>query len=83
VAGSLLPWAGLPGWADISANEERLCFQTSYPWSPRINLDADVAIVYGIGPALPAKIESWRRRGYTIHVIDGRCVGRVSRLPVR
>jgi hypothetical protein len=30
-----------------------------------------VAIVYGIDPALPQRIESWRERGYRIHVMTG------------
>jgi hypothetical protein len=53
------------------AADERLCFQTSGPWSPRTNLNADVAIVYGIGPRTPANIETWRQRGYGIHVMTG------------
>ena len=51
--------------------EERLSFQTGGTWSPRVNLDADVAMVYGIGPNLPSRIETWRQRGYTIHVMTG------------
>ena len=53
------------------ATEERLSFQTSGPWSPRTNLNADVAMVYGIGPRMPANIETWRQHGYTIHVMTG------------
>jgi hypothetical protein len=53
------------------AAEERLSFQTSGPWSPRTNLNADVAMVYGIGRRMPANIESWRRHGYIIHVMTG------------
>jgi len=53
------------------AADERLSFQTSGPWSPRTNLNADVAMVYGIGPDLPAKIETWRQHGYIIHVMTG------------
>jgi hypothetical protein len=60
---------------DSSANErtaeERLSFQTGGAWSPRVNLDADVAMVYGIGPELPATIKTWRDHGYTIHVMTG------------
>ncbi len=56
---------------DARASDERLSFQTSGPWSPRTNLNADVAMVYGIGPELPAKIETWRKRGYIIHVMTG------------
>jgi len=53
------------------AADERLSFQTGGPWEPRVNLDADVAMVYGIGPDLPAKIETWRAHGYIIHVMTG------------
>src|ERR1043166_6771468 len=57
--------------ADERASEERLSFQTSGPWSPRTNLNADVAMVYGIGPRMPGNIETWRKHGYTIHVMTG------------
>jgi hypothetical protein len=60
----------LPSGAE-RATEERLSFQTSGPWSPRTNLNADVAMVYGIGPRMPANIETWRQHGYTIHVMTG------------
>ena len=53
------------------ARDERLSFQTSGPWSPRTNLNADVAMVYGIGPRMPANIETWRRHGYIVHVMTG------------
>jgi hypothetical protein len=68
----LLAGAGylISGPSDRAA-DERLCFQTSGPWSPRTNLNADVAIVYGIGPRTPANIETWRQRGYGIHVMTG------------
>src|SRR5206468_626067 len=45
--------------------------QTSAGWSPRTNLNSDAVMVYGIGPDLAAKIESWRKRGYIIHVMTG------------
>jgi hypothetical protein len=70
IACFLLPFLLWPA-SDSRVAEERLSFQTGGPWSPRVNLDADVAMVYGIGPALPSKIESWRSRGYTIHVMTG------------
>lgn len=52
-------------------SDERLSFQTAGPWSPRVHLNAGVAMVYGIGPRLPETIETWRRRGFTIHVMTG------------
>src|ERR1039457_585672 len=38
--------------------EERLTFQSGDPWTPRINLNADAAMVYGIGPKLPGLVTS-------------------------
>jgi len=51
--------------------DESLCFQTLAPWLPRANIGAGVAIVYGIDPSLPERIESWRMHGYAIHVMTG------------
>ncbi len=53
------------------AAEERLSFQTSGPWSPRTNLNADVAMVYGIGPRMPGNLQTWREHGYITHVMTG------------
>ncbi len=54
-----------------NAGEERLSFQTGGPWSPSVNLDAGVVMVYGIGPNLPGTIQSWREHGYIIEVMTG------------
>lgn len=51
--------------------EQRLSFQSGDPWSPRINLNADVAMVYGIGPKTPGLITSWREHGYTVQLMTG------------
>ena len=51
--------------------EERLSFQTFDAWEPRINLNADVAMVYGIDDTLPARIKTWKDKGYVIHVMTG------------
>lgn len=50
---------------------ERTCFQTGQATSPNGNLRSDVAIVYGIDPGLPQRIQTWRDRGYRIHVMTG------------
>lgn len=50
---------------------ERTCFQTGKAWSPQGNLRSDVAIVYGIDAGMPQRIETWRQRGYRIHVMTG------------
>ncbi|HOY59148.1 MAG TPA: hypothetical protein PK640_13570 [Verrucomicrobiota bacterium] len=56
---------------DPLARLERTCFQTGQGWSPNGNLRSDVAIVYGIDPALGGRIRTWRDRGYRIHVMTG------------
>jgi hypothetical protein len=50
---------------------ERTVFQTSQPYNDIVNLRADVAIVYGIDKTMPARIKSWRDRGYRIHLMTG------------
>jgi hypothetical protein len=54
-----------------SPTEPRLSFQTGAPWSPRINLNADIAMVYGVDATLPQRIDSWKQHGYTINVMTG------------
>lgn len=56
---------------DARTKDERLSFQSFDAWSPRTHLDADVAMVYGIDASMPQRIETWRRRGYRIHVMTG------------
>ena len=57
--------------ADPAQTLERTCFQTSRPWSPQGNLRSDVALVYGIDKSLPERVESWRKRGYRVHLMTG------------
>jgi hypothetical protein len=66
-AGELPP----PFPSDPQQPLERTCFQTGQGWSPNGNLRSDVAIVYGIDKGLPGRIETWRQRGYRIHVMTG------------
>lgn len=73
-------WGALAVWAagnppafppDPDQALERTCFQTASPWSAAGNLRSDVAIVYGIDPGLPQRIQTWRDRGYRIHLMTG------------
>src|SRR5688500_7509959 len=57
--------------ANRPQEEERLSFQTSEPYRPRVHLNADVAMVYGIDKSLPERIKTWRDKGYTVHVMTG------------
>lgn len=50
---------------------ERTCFQTGGSWSNAGNLRSDVAIVYGIDSQIAQRIQTWRDRGYRIHVMTG------------
>jgi hypothetical protein len=59
------------GLADRPQAEERLSFQTQEPYRPRVHLNADVAMVYGIDKTLPERIKTWRDNGYTVHVMTG------------
>ena len=56
---------------DLRSQEQRLTFQTSGPWSARVHLNADVAIVYGINKTLPERMKSWRDHGYITQLMTG------------
>jgi len=50
---------------------ERTVFQTGHTYTDRINLRADVAIVYGFDKTMPDRVKAWRDRGYKIHLMTG------------
>jgi hypothetical protein len=56
---------------DLRHTEERLSFQTSRPWTPRTNLNADAVMVYGIGDQLLPNLASWRQHGYIVDLMTG------------
>lgn len=56
---------------DPGQGQERTVFQTHRPYGERINLRADVAIVYGIEGDMPDRVRSWRERGYKVHLMTG------------
>ncbi len=56
---------------DPQQARERTCFQTGQTYSDVADLRSDVAICYGIDPGLPRRIQTWRDRGYRIHVMTG------------
>jgi hypothetical protein len=64
-------WQCAAGVADRPQTEERLSFQDNRPYEPRVRLNADVAMVYGIDPSMPDRIKTWREQGYTVHVMTG------------
>ena len=68
---AVLPAASGEARKDRPAEEERLSFQSFAPWSARTHIDADVAMVYGIDKTLPARIKTWKDKGYRVHVMTG------------
>jgi hypothetical protein len=57
------------------SREERLSFQTNGPWTPRTNLNADVAMVYALRSSYSSAMESWRQHGYAVEVMTGSAWG--------
>lgn len=55
----------------VAEGNDHITFQTHAPWSPRINLAADTAMVYGIDATMPSRIRSWRDHGYHVAVMTG------------
>ncbi|MFT3786485.1 MAG: hypothetical protein QM770_10005 [Tepidisphaeraceae bacterium] len=62
--------------ADRPQRDERLTFQTQHEWRERVNLNADVAMVYDIDPTLPARLKTWKDKGYIPQVMTGVSWGR-------
>jgi hypothetical protein len=53
----------------VAEGNDHITFQTHAPWSPRTNLAADTAMVYGIDASMPSRIRSWRDHGYHVAVM--------------
>lgn len=58
---------------------EKTAFQTSTNWMPEIDVQADVAIVYGTldreNLSFEQRLESWRQHGYNTHFMTGMAWG--------
>jgi len=53
------PVAGAGSGGDLSRSEGRTCFQTPSAYRPEIDIQADVAIVYGGGPSLAERVATF------------------------
>jgi len=53
------------------SHQERTVFQTHSPYDPKLDLCADVAIVYGFDKTMPDRVASWRAKGYGVHLMTG------------
>ena len=47
------------------------CFQVAAPYSPEIDIGADVAIVYGVNPSFQNRANAWKEKGYAIGMMTG------------
>ncbi|MBV9850207.1 MAG: hypothetical protein JO250_11080 [Armatimonadetes bacterium] len=57
--------------ADPKQALERTSFQTGAAWDPMLQLRSDVAMCYGVGPDIGARIAGWKAQGYRVHVMTG------------
>ncbi len=51
--------------------EERLSFQAGGNWTPRVQVNSDVAICYGIDKTLPDRMKTFRDHGYVVQLMTG------------
>jgi hypothetical protein len=65
-----------PLFAQTNLSATDLIFQTSQGWSPRVNVEAQMVMVYGIDATMPERIKSWRDHGYRVAVMTGVAWGR-------
>lgn len=65
-----LCWAGNAMGDDVVTH-----FQTAAPWNPRVDLQADAAVVYGVNPTFEARVKGWREQGYRVQMMTGSAWG--------
>jgi hypothetical protein len=53
------------------SQRENTSFQEYAPFDPRLDIKADVAMVYGLDQTLPQRVASWKHAGYIVHVMVG------------
>ena len=51
--------------------DDTLIFQTAQGWSPRVNVESNTVMAYGISQSLPDRIRSWKEHGYRVTVMTG------------
>ncbi|MCL4215681.1 MAG: hypothetical protein KJ052_01530 [Candidatus Hydrogenedentes bacterium] len=70
IAGSFLSLMAL---SSAFAEEVRdyTCFQVYAPYSPKIDIGSDVAIVYGVGDGFAGRANAWRDQGYVVSMMTG------------
>ena len=56
---------------DPKQHLERTNFQSGSPYDDRIDIKSDVAMVYGFGGDVAARIAKWREKGYRVQLMTG------------
>lgn len=51
-------------------NEERTGFKTNKPYSPEIDIQTDFVMIYGLSDDMTMRANSWKQRGYAIHLTE-------------
>ena len=69
-AAAVLAVASIASAQSTPASDPHLSFQTKSAWDPRINVDADVAMVYEDAD-VKQHMKTWRDHGYTINYMTG------------
>ena len=55
--------------------DETLSVETAGPWSPRVNVNADLAMVYPLDPHFSEDLASWRKHGYKVAMMTAAAWG--------
>jgi hypothetical protein len=50
---------------------DKTSFQIDQPWSPAVDVRADIVMLYGIGDDFPARAASWKGKGYDVQFMTG------------
>jgi hypothetical protein len=76
-AASLLPAQQAPGGVDqtLPQTDEQLSVETAGPWAPRVNVNADLAMVYPLDPHFSEDLESWKQHGYKVAMMTAAAWG--------
>lgn len=61
----------MPGARAAEPGPDMTCFQVAAPYSPELDIGADLAIVYGVNDTFAERVEQWRSRGYSVSMMTG------------
>src|SRR5882724_2431811 len=58
-------------WLMAQPLRSKTSFQVSAAWNPAYDLRSDVVMVYGMDSSFPARVRSYKERGYHIQFMTG------------